>query len=86
MCRPLVPGLHVYSDTQDDQLTPALVEVTPKPHNGCRKFKQRFGQDALEFVNRPSTRDQNLRGIYWKVVEAGEVSVGAAIQVVSPEQ
>jgi MOSC domain-containing protein YiiM len=64
----------------------ALVEVTPKPHNGCMKFKQRFGQDALKFVNRPSTRDQNLRGIYWKVVEAGEVSVGAAIQVVSPEQ
>ena len=42
----------------------AVVEVTPKPHNGCMKFKQRFGQDALKFVNRPSTREQNLRGIY----------------------
>ncbi len=64
----------------------AEVEVTPKPHNGCMKFKQRFGQDALTFVNRPSTRDQNLRGIYWKVVVAGEVSVGARIEVLSPEQ
>ncbi len=63
----------------------ALVEVTPKPHNGCMKFKQRFGQDALKFVNRPSTRDQNLRGIYWKVIEAGEVSVGASIEAVPSE-
>ncbi len=64
----------------------AVVEVTPKPHNGCMKFKQRFGQDALKFVNRPSTRDQNLRGIYWKVVEAGEVSVGAAIEVIAQSE
>jgi hypothetical protein len=63
----------------------AVVEVTPKPHNGCLKFKQRFGQAALEFVNRESTRDQNLRGIYWKVVEAGEVSVGASIVAVPSE-
>ena len=63
----------------------AVVEVTPKPHNGCLKFKQRFGQDALRFVSQGSTRDQNLRGIYWKVVEAGEASVGAAIEVISPD-
>ena len=64
----------------------AVVEVTPKPHNGCMKFKQRFGQDALEFVNRASTRDQNLRGIYWKVIVPGEVSVGAAIEVIAQSQ
>jgi len=61
----------------------ALVEVTPKPHNGCMKFKARFGEAALRFVQAPPTRDQNLRGIYWKVVEPGEVGVGARIEVVS---
>lgn len=61
----------------------AVVEVTPKPHNGCLKFKGRFGQDALRFVQAAATRAQNLRGIYWKVVEAGEVRVGDAVSVVA---
>jgi hypothetical protein len=61
----------------------ALVEVTPKPHNGCRKFEARFGRDALRFVQAQPTRHENRRGIYWKVVERGEASVGARIQVVS---
>jgi MOSC domain-containing protein YiiM len=57
----------------------ALVEVTPKPHNGCSKFRQRFGADALRFVQAAPTRDRNLRGVYWRVVEAGDVRVGDAI-------
>jgi MOSC domain-containing protein YiiM len=61
----------------------AIVEVTAKPHNGCLRFKGRFGADALRFVQAPATRDQNFRGIYWKVVEPGEVSIGATIQVLS---
>ena len=65
------------------QVGEAVIEVTAKPHNGCSKFKQRFGADALYFVNAPPTRDQNRRGIYWTVVEAGEVHVGASIRVLS---
>jgi MOSC domain-containing protein YiiM len=61
----------------------AIVEVTPKPHNGCFKFKGRFGQDALLLVQAGPTRHRNLRGIYWKVVEAGEAGRGDPIQVVS---
>ena len=61
----------------------AVVEVTPKPHNGCVKFKGRFGDDALRFVQAAVTRHLNLRGIYWKVVEAGEVYVGGPIEVLS---
>ena len=61
----------------------ALVEVTSKPHNGCMKFKARFGQDALEFVQAPPTRHENRRGIYWRVVEAGDARVGDAIRVLS---
>ena len=65
------------------QVGSAVVEVTPKPHDGCLKFKQRFGQDALRFVQAKPTRDQNRRGIYWKVVESGEVAVGAPIRLIS---
>lgn len=59
----------------------AVVEVTPKPHNGCSKFGRRFGQAALSFVNAPATRHLNLRGIYWRVIEAGEAFAGASIEV-----
>ena len=59
----------------------AIVEVTPLPHNGCAKFKGRFGSDAHRFVNSQPTRDQNLRGVYWRVIEPGEAAVGAQIQV-----
>jgi hypothetical protein len=61
----------------------AIVEVTPLAHNGCAKFKGRFGSDALHFVNAQPTRDQNLRGVYWKVVEPGEAAVGSPIQVLA---
>jgi len=64
----------------------AVVEVTPLPHDGCAKFKGRFGLDALTFVNAKPTRDQNLRGIYWRVVESGEAAVGAPIQVLERKQ
>jgi MOSC domain-containing protein YiiM len=61
----------------------AILEVTPKPHNGCIKFKGRFGGDALFFVNAVPTRPQNLRGVYWRVVEPGAAAVGSPIQVLS---
>ena len=61
----------------------ALLEVTAKPHNGCRKFAARFGHDALRLVSNPELRRRNLRGIYMCVVEAGEVAVGDAVAVVS---
>lgn len=61
----------------------ALVEMTPEPHDGCLKFKGRFGQDALNFVQEKATRPENRRGVYWKVVEEGLVSEGCPIEVVS---
>ena len=61
----------------------ATVEVTPKPHNGCHKFRARFGDAALRFVQAPATRDRNLRGIYWKVIEPGDAGVGDRIEVLA---
>jgi MOSC domain-containing protein YiiM len=61
----------------------ALVEMTAEPHDGCRKFQQRFGADALRFVQAPATRAQNRRGVYWRVVEPGLVRVGDGVQVLA---
>ena len=61
----------------------ALLEVTPMPHNGCRKFQARFGPDALRFVGAVHLRHRNLRGIYMRVVEPGEVRPGDAVEVLA---
>jgi len=61
----------------------AIVEMTPLPHNGCKKFAVRFGQDAARFVQAKETRHFNLRGIHWRVIEEGEVRVGDRIEVLS---
>ena len=60
----------------------AEFEVTPEPHNGCIKFKERVGQDALRLTAAPHLRSQRLRGIYLRVVKGGDVAVGDAIHVV----
>jgi MOSC domain-containing protein YiiM len=59
------------------------VEVTPMPHNGCRKFRARFGPDAVELVSDPQLRQRNLRGIYLRVVEPGDVAIGDPVGVIS---
>ena len=61
----------------------ATLEVTPKPHNGCRKFHARFGPDALRFASQPDLRYRNLRGIYMRVVERGEVAPGDPVEVIA---
>ena len=61
----------------------ALALVTAFPHNGCSQFNARFGNDALRLVQRKETRDQNYRGVYWRVIEAGEIAVGDAIEVIA---
>jgi MOSC domain-containing protein YiiM len=59
----------------------ATLEVTPEPHNGCAKFRQRFGGEALRLTADKRLRNQHLRGIYFRVIEAGPVAVGDPIEV-----
>ena len=54
----------------------AVIEVTAEPHTGCRKFVERFGLDAVKFVNSPVGQQLHLRGINAKVVHAGVIRVG----------
>jgi hypothetical protein len=58
------------------QIGTAVVEVTAEPHTGCGKFVQRFGVDAMNFVNSIAHADLHLRGINAKVVQRGTIRVG----------
>jgi hypothetical protein len=58
----------------------AVIEVTPQPHTGCRKFMARFGDDAMKFVNSPTGKELHLRGINAKVVQAGIIHAGDVVK------
>lgn len=62
----------------------AVIEVTEQPHTGCAKFVERFGADAMRFVNGRAGRPRRLRGLNAKVVEAGQVTTGEAVTVIRP--
>ena len=55
----------------------AVIEVAAKPHNGCAKFAQRFGQDAARWVNQE--QEQRRRGLNAMVVQPGTVRRGDPI-------
>lgn len=54
----------------------AVIEVTPMPHTGCKKFVARFGMEAMKFVNSGEGKSLCLRGINARVVRPGIVRSG----------
>lgn len=62
------------------RLGETLIEVTPEPHTGCKRFRERFGAGALAWVNHQDNRPQRLRGVNCKVIEGGMVSVGDLVR------
>jgi hypothetical protein len=56
-----------------------LLEVSAKPHTGCKKFSARFGIDGLAFVSTERGRALRLRGMNTKVLEGGTVTTGDAV-------
>jgi MOSC domain-containing protein YiiM len=61
------------------QIGSAVLEVTALPHRGCGKFAQRFGVDAVKFVNSGVGRELNLRGVNARIVRGGMVRIGDRI-------
>lgn len=59
----------------------AVIEVTSQPHTGCRKFAERFGTDALRFVNSPAGRELRLRGLNAKVIQPGVIRTGDVVKL-----
>lgn len=58
----------------------AIIEVTNQPHTGCKKFVERFGLDAMKFVNSEIGKKLNLRGINAKVIKSGVINTGDIIK------
>ncbi|MGD8624761.1 MAG: MOSC domain-containing protein [Anaerolineae bacterium] len=58
----------------------AVLEITDLPHTGCGKFAERFGREAVRFINAAERRELHLRGCYARVVEAGTVRVGDQVK------
>jgi hypothetical protein len=54
----------------------AAFEITAIPHNGCDSFIQRFGRDAVLFVNTGEGKRLRLRGIYARVIKDGRIATG----------
>ena len=65
----------------------AVIEVTAQPHTGCAKFVDRFGLDAMKFVNSAVGKSLCLRGINARVVQPGAIRVGnVARKLASPSK
>jgi hypothetical protein len=85
--------LHIDLDLSGENLPPgtrlilgtAVLEVTPMPHTGCKKFADRFGAEARTFVNSPVGRELNLRGINAKVVQSGAIRIGDVVVAERPQ-
>lgn len=79
--------LYVDFDLSEDNLSAgdrlaigtAIIEVTEIPHTGCKKFVERFGLEAMKFVNSPIGKQLHLRGINAKVVRPGVIRTGDVI-------
>lgn len=83
--------LYVDMDLSAENLPPgtrlsigsAIIEVTPPPHTGCKKFVSRFGLEAMQFVNSSVGRELHLRGINARVVQPGVIRVGQVVKKVT---
>jgi MOSC domain-containing protein YiiM len=51
----------------------AVIQITPVPHTGCGKFRERFGPEAVKLVNSVIGRQLNLRGVCAKVLQPGVI-------------
>lgn len=58
------------------RLGDAVLEVSDAPHLGCAKFVERFGAEAMQFVNSRLGRQLRLRGANTRIVVPGAIRVG----------
>ncbi len=57
-----------------------VLQVSVKPHAGCAKFRARFGEETVAFVNSDEGRRLRLRGLNASVVQGGVVRPGDVVR------
>ena len=83
--------LYIDFDLSEDNIPPgtqlaigsAIIEVSAQPHSGCKKFSDRFGVEAIKFVNSPEGKRLHLRGINTKVIQPGIIRVGDVVKKIN---
>lgn len=83
--------LYVDFDISIDNLPPgqriaigtAILEISAKPHTGCKKFTERFGKDAILFVSSDEGKQARRRGVNARVVQPGTIRAGDLITKVA---
>jgi hypothetical protein len=76
--------LYIDLDLSVDNLPPgsllavgeAVLRVSEAPHTGCAKFIERFGTEAMRFVNSRIGRRLRLRGMNTRIVVPGTIRLG----------
>jgi MOSC domain-containing protein YiiM len=64
-----------------------VLRVSEAPHTGCAKFVERFGGEAMRFVNGRIGRRLRMRGLNASVVVPGTVRLGdVAVKVPLPPE
>jgi hypothetical protein len=80
--------LYIDMDLSEENLPPgirlalgsAVIEVSAQPHAGCNKFSERFGVEAMKFVNSPEGKRLHLRGINTRIIQSGTIRVGDIVR------
>ena len=86
--------LYIDLDLSEENLPPgtrlaigtAIIEVSAEPHTGCSNFVNRFGVDAMRFVNSQKGRALRLRGLNARVIQEGAIRTGDVVTKISNPQ
>jgi MOSC domain-containing protein YiiM len=54
----------------------AVIEVTDCPHTACAKFERRYGKIMRKLADTPEGLALRLRGLFARVIHAGELRLG----------
>ena len=59
--------------------TDVVIQISTTPHTGCKKFVERYGKAAQQFVNSEQGKQHHLRGVLGKIVRPGTIRVGDTV-------
>ena len=69
----LPPGTRIAVGTSE-------IEISAEPHLPCKKFRERYGLDAMRVAASDAGRSLRMRGVNATVVVSGEVWVGDVVR------